>query len=156
MHDDLAFLDDLLAHDQPPIWKELDDDSAIDRHLEPARSLEQAARAERLANEQARIVVAAIGETEQRSRFYQPFEGAVILRDGKPWWGFFFCCGVFMPNGAQAAHRAIIEREHLEALRRNDWLDRLRVHFELTDKGRQALAASEPSGAPAVSARRVG
>ena len=77
---------------------------------------------------------------------FQPFDGAVILRGGQDWWGPFHCCGVYLANGAEQAQRAMIERDHLEALRRNDWLERARVRFELTDAGRAALAGRTAIG----------
>ena len=98
------------------------------------------ARTQLLAQEQARVIAAAIPAAERTSRFYQPFEGGVILRDNEPWWGFFWCGGLYLPNGAERAQRAVLERDHLEALRGNDWLDRARLRFEITDAGSAALA----------------
>src|SRR5689334_11583428 len=56
-------------------------------------------------------------------RLFQPFAGAVIELDGSPYWGPFHCCGVYVPTGAEHAHRVLIARAHLEALRENDLRD---------------------------------
>ena len=72
---------------------------------------------------------------------WQPFVGGVILKESSPYWGPFHCCGVYVATGAEHAHRVLIARAHLEALRENDYRDRQRLTFELTERARTELAS---------------
>ncbi|HEY2377608.1 MAG TPA: hypothetical protein VGH98_16635 [Gemmatimonadaceae bacterium] len=100
------------------------------------------ARAQRLAFDQARICVAAIPPAVHQSPFYQPFDGAVIFRDGQPWWGMFYAAGVYVADAetARRAQRHLIEIDHRQALRENDYRDRCALRFAVTEQGRSALA----------------
>lgn len=86
-------------------------------------------------------------------RFYQPAPGMAIIdvTTGEVYWGPFHCCSVYVANGAEHAHRVLIARMHLEALRENDHRDRAKLRFELTDAGRAALATPDESS----SSRRI-
>jgi hypothetical protein len=101
-----------------------------------------AARTQRLAYDQARTCVAAIPSAARQSTFYQPFDGAVILRNGQPWWGMFYAAGVYLADAetARQAHRHLIEIDHRQALRENDYCDRCALRFAVTEQGRSALA----------------
>jgi hypothetical protein len=76
-----------------------------------------------------------------RHRFYQAAPGLTIDRDGEAWWGTYHCDGIYLanPDLCRRAQRNSIERDHLEALRRNDWIDRRSLQFEVTERGRQEL-----------------
>lgn len=137
-----------------------------------ARHLDNSAKLER--ERQERYIKATRREIERRGlsvpRFLQPFEGAVILRDGEAWHGRFWCGGTFYRDEGSWARavRLEIERAHAEALREDAYrLRRLVEHahrealvedmeretlarslrasvrrprFDVTDLGRQALA----------------
>ena len=85
------------------------------------------------------------GQRPPRSRWFQPFEGATILCDGEPYWGAYHCAGVFLKDAdlCRRAQHVLIERDHAEALRRNDWMDRQRLTFEITEYGSEALRHAE-------------
>lgn len=92
---DLAFLDELVAHDQPPTWNAVDDDIFIDEGV----------RAQATGNAGTAV-------------FFQPFAGAVILRNGCRWHGGFYADGRYYGSigAAERAQRIAIERAHVDAL----------------------------------------
>lgn len=78
-----------------------------------------------------------------RPRLYQSAVSLTIIEanSGDPYWGTYHCAGVYIadPDLCKRAQRALIERDHLEALRRNDWMDRQELTYAVTETGRAAL-----------------
>ena len=89
-------------------------ESHIDGHVEAAQRLTLARR--------ERFIRALRREMNARrlsvSRYFQPFAGSVILRDGEPYWGRFWINGnYFADEGSLSlAKRVALERAHAAAL----------------------------------------
>ena len=90
-------------------------ESHIDGHVESAQRLTLARR--------ERFIRAVRREIEARGlslgRYFQPFAGSVILRDGEPYWGRFWINGnYYADEGSRSrAKRVALERAHVAALR---------------------------------------
>ena len=90
-------------------------ESQIDRHIESAQRLTLLRR--------ERLIKALRREIESRgisvARYFQPFVGSVILRDGEPFWGRFWIDGNYYADegSVSRARRIALERAHAAALR---------------------------------------
>lgn len=112
---DLAFFDQLLAQDQPPVWDGIDESDFVAQT--PPED----------------------GPSITAPRFFQPFDGAVILRDGEePWWGGGYVDGIYYGSigAAERAQCITLERAHIDALREERVRRQLRVlaNWYLTQK----------------------
>src|SRR5689334_1160138 len=90
-------------------------ESHLELHIESARRLTLARR--------ERFIRALRREMNTRGysvgRYFQPFAGSVILRDGEPYWGRFWINGNYYADegSLSRAKRVALERAHAAALR---------------------------------------
>ncbi|MFL5612417.1 MAG: hypothetical protein ACJ796_02000 [Gemmatimonadaceae bacterium] len=108
-----------------------DSEREIERHIESAQKLTLQRR--------ERIIKAFRREVELRgisvARYFQPFVGSVILRDGEPFWGHSWIDGNYHTDegSLSRARRIALERAYRAALR------------EDATRQRDANGASEPA-----------
>lgn len=130
------------------------DESQIDRHVESAQKLTLARR--------ERFIRALRREIEARgisvARYFQPFAGSVILRDGEPFWGRFWIDGNYYADegSLSRARRTALERAHAAALREHAALARrsepdahpvsTSKHAECAKLGRSLVASIAVAG----------
>jgi hypothetical protein len=70
-----------------------------------------------------------------------PFEGAVILKNGEPYCGAYYAAGVYLADAetCRRAQKHLLEIDHRQALRENDWRDKNVLTFDITDYGLAAI-----------------
>jgi hypothetical protein len=128
---DLEFFDELVAHDEPPQWESADEDLCVDE-----------------------TAPGSANQPGDDPYFFQPFDGAVVLRRGQPWHGGAYAEGCYYGSigAAERAQRITVERAHVDALREDVVRRQLRAlaNWYLVghnDVPSRALALEQISGA---------